>query len=315
MMPHNVGGVPVEPERLQPRGRVQPGRDDRAQGARPRHAGGVREDGRRADHRPRPHLRQQGADRGDQRPHRASPADLGRARLQRRVAGGHGAADPPRQELQRGRALHRGPAQAARRRRQAAARAACVPALPRLDQDRLASVRAPPLAHGGHLLAARPRRHQARLALPGLGLHRGERALPVGAHALDPRPRLRRARRHEPERPQGRRRGAQVQDRQDHRLHARRAAERAPASGGARDRALLPRPAGLPARIAIPARSRRPAAAHPRQHLPGRASSATSRARPRPRTRRARRSTATGCSATRARSGPTTSSSSATRTT
>ena len=40
------------------------------------------------------------------------------------------------------------------------------------------------------------RRDQARLALPGVGLHRGERALAVAADAVDPRPRLRRAGRH-----------------------------------------------------------------------------------------------------------------------
>ena len=56
-------------------------------------------------------------------------------------------------------------------------------------------------AHGVDLPLAAPGGGQAARSLPGLGLHGGQRAVAVAASALDPRPRVRGARRPRPRRP------------------------------------------------------------------------------------------------------------------
>ena len=216
----------------------------------------------------------------------------------------HGAADPPGQELPRGRALHRRAAQPARRRRRAAPAERRVPRATataiKTDSQR---VRAAPAAHGAHLQAAQAGRRQARRALPRLGLHGGERARSLSGRL--------RGIRDDAFRGLGDTNlgdlqvsgvAAQVHDRQGHRLHAG-PERRDPAPRGGHGRgALLPRPARLPGGVALPPRAERPAGAHPRQHHRRELHlqhPALGHARPR---RGGCRSTATACSAAPARS-------------
>ena len=199
MMPRNSAGVPIEPTDYNRSDGFSPGADDRAEGARAstrrrRSRGPAR--CRSPTSRARTTAAQPIVVINART--RQAPPDLGRARLERRHAGEHRAADPPGQELPRGRALHRRAAQAARRRRQAAATRRARSALYRdRVKTRLAAVRAPPLRTWRSIFcAAQAGGHRAPRPLPGVGLHRGERALAVAADAVDPRPRLRRARRH-----------------------------------------------------------------------------------------------------------------------
>ena len=176
----------------------------------------------------------------------ARQLDLGRARLERRHAREHRAAHPPGRQLARGPPLRRRAARPARRRR---APAAAGPAF-RGYRDRLQD----PLA----ALEAR-RRHMERSsarcagpgierddALPGLGLHRRQRSARSPADAVDPRPRVRRARGPRPRRPARRRRRAGVPIDSVTDCTARRAAARGPPRRGPRHRPVLPRPARLP---------------------------------------------------------------------
>ena len=132
------------------------------------------------------------ADRGHRRENRQAPADLGGARL----AGDESAQACParasRRQLARGSALHRrapqpqGPA-----RPRAAPRRRLPPPAGRRRARRAhvaTSGSSASLARGGS---------SARRALPRLGLHRRERALTVRAPAVDTRPGLRGARRHQ----------------------------------------------------------------------------------------------------------------------
>ena len=215
MMPANASGTPIEPadynwsDGFSPGGAIVtkvPGLDTPAAFAQHR---------RGADHRRRPLVRPRPADPRDQRPHAAAPADLGRARLERVDAGEHRAADPPGEELARGRALHRRPAQPARRRRRAAPSRAPPSALPRPDPD--------------HSLRLRARADRTWRRSSGrckrAGVKRRELYLAwdftvASAHSLSGRLRrirddaFRGARRHQPRRPPGEGRAAQVHDRQ-----------------------------------------------------------------------------------------------------
>ena len=131
MMPRNTQGVPIEPSDYNRVDGFSPGREivlkvpglDTPAAFEQTGAVPITDLARTYARKP--------AGRDDQRAHRQAPADLGGARLERRLAREHRAADPPGEELPRGRPLHRRAAQAARRRRQAAARAARVPPLPR----------------------------------------------------------------------------------------------------------------------------------------------------------------------------------------
>ena len=162
-------------------------------------------------------------------------------------------------------------------------------------------------------------RHRAQRPLPGLGLHGRERAQPVRACARHPRRRVRRARRHEPHRPAGRRaRAPQFTVTRDDRLRpaARRLPERRGRQIARKVDGTFTVPcylnaAGCPPRLALhlPARLD-DAAAHPRQHDGGQLHLPDPARRPSTApqvARRGRRSTGTACSAARARSPPGTS--------
>ena len=101
-------------------------------------------------------------------------------------------------------------------------------------------------------------------AVPGLGLHDREQPRADEAAAVDPRPLLRRARRPQPARPQGRRRVAQVQDHRGAR-HARDRPARHRDSGGP----VLARQPGLLAGRALQAEQARTAGAPGRQRPAG----------------------------------------------
>ena len=279
--------------------------------------GGVRADRRRADHRPGAHLRPPPAGRRDQRAHRPAPADLGRARLERQHAGEHRAADPPGANFREGERY----IVALRKLRDATGARSRAERAFRLyrdrRQDRLAA-RSSAAARTWSASSGALRRAGDRAArpLPGLGLHRRERALAVAAAAVDPRPRVRRAGRPRPRRPEGRRARAPkfTIDRIIDSTPAEKPNVRRRVEGHVTVPCYLDQP-GCPPGLALPPRARRPAGAHRRATPTRRRSSATSRARPRRPRRPARRSTDTACSAAPARSAPTTSSSSATRTT
>ena len=187
-------------------------------------------------------LRAARADRRDRRQDRQAPADLGRARLAGQGPARRALLDPSRAELARGPALHRGAAQPRDKR---GTRAAGPPALPRLSR-RLRGPRqagratsrtsSAALAQGGH---------PPREPLPGLGLHRRRRRLAQQPHAVDPQPRLRRARRPRPRRPRSRRaRRRPSPSTRSPRTSATCGAWRAPSPS----RASSTRPAARPAR-------------------------------------------------------------------
>ena len=159
-------------------------------------------------------------------------ADLGRARLERHLDGRDTALpDPPRQELPRGRALHRGAAEAARRRRQADRGRARVQALPRRGQDRLEGLRDAARAHGVDLRLAPRAGIDRRRPLSGVGLHGRERAARCRERMLSIRDRaFAELGDRNLQRPQGGGRVAEVHDRQGDRLHARRSSRTWPAA-------------------------------------------------------------------------------------
>ena len=108
--PHGRGAVRGQ-RRLQPRS------GDRRPGSRARHARRARADQPGRPQRPRPVHEEERPDRRHRRDHRRALADLGRDRLERDHARGHGGPDPPGEELHRRSPLHRRDAQAQGRRR------------------------------------------------------------------------------------------------------------------------------------------------------------------------------------------------------
>ena len=180
-----------------------------------------------------------------------APSDLGRDRLERRHPRDDRAADPSRRELARGRALHRRPPQPQGRRREAHRGRPRVQALPRPHLHRLEGVRVAPPAHGVAVRLAAQGRYRPSRPVPRLGLHGLQREVALAPARVDPRPRLRRARRPQPARPQGRGRLAGVHRRQGDRGHARAGAQRLPPRGGHRHRAVLPERGGLHVRIPL----------------------------------------------------------------
>ncbi|CAA9538426.1 MAG: FIG00816486: hypothetical protein, partial [uncultured Solirubrobacteraceae bacterium] len=199
-------GQADRPDGDEPQRRVQPGLDgDHARaGARLRE--GVRAQRPAADHRPEAVAQPPLARRDHRRDDPQAAAHLGRARVPGRAEEGPGRPDARAasgEEPRRGPALHRRPARPAPRGRQQDRRPRRVRALPRRQGDR-----GPRQAHGLAVRDAAPSGRQARRSLPRVGLHRRERAQPVRADAVDPRPRVRRARRREPRRPEGGRRVA-----------------------------------------------------------------------------------------------------------
>ncbi|CAA9529651.1 MAG: hypothetical protein AVDCRST_MAG85-3556, partial [uncultured Solirubrobacteraceae bacterium] len=263
------------PVRPQPRRRLQPRLDAHREGPRPRHARRLPRLQAPADRRPAPVAAQEVVGRRHQRADAQAPPRLGRDRLEPRGPRRPHPDRPPGQELRRGRALHRRAAQPARGRRR-----------PDPRQRRLRLV---PRRHGqgrpgrGHGPGPRPARQGGRPAqgpLPRLGLHDRQRRVDDRPHAVDPRPRVRRPRRHEPRRPQGRgprprrddqpepaRRapdqGQPGQARRHHRLRQR--PDRAQGARAPR-RAVLPQRARVPDGLPVPDRRRRQPGPDPRQH-------------------------------------------------
>ena len=103
----------------------------------------------------------------------------------------------------------------------------------RVYRDRLKSsdpaVEARRPAHGAAVRDAPARRHRAQQPLPRLGLHGRQRAQPLRARALDPRRRVRGARRHRPRRHAGAGLGAAVHGLAGDRLHRLPRTRRSPA--------------------------------------------------------------------------------------
>ena len=195
---------------------------------------------RRARQRHGEVVREERADRRDRREDRQAPADLGRARLagDRSRASAPCSSTPARTGARAGATSWPCATCAAR------TGARCAPSAP--SGGCVTATPAAPLHR--HLPPPRARRHQAPQPLSRLGLHDRDQAEPGAAPAPHPQPCLRRARRPQAGRPEGRGRRAAVQRRFHDPAHAGRQAHRRHLH-----RALLPRQAGLPARVALQA--------------------------------------------------------------
>ena len=162
---------------VQPQRRLQPRSGDHAQGPRARHAGRPRQHQPDPAQRPEPQRVPglEGADRRHRRRDREAGADLGRDRLQREHPGGDGGADPRRDPVRVGPALHRRHAQAQGRERQQARRARGLPLLPRRPAVEEAADQRPAQALRQDLPRPAPGGHQAVQPVSRLGLHRRQR--------------------------------------------------------------------------------------------------------------------------------------------
>ena len=245
LMPRNKDGVPIDPTDMNRADGFSPGSMIIARIPGLDNAEALRRSHLPLAAQPRREPRQELPGRGLQRAHRQAPSRLGRARLQRDHRRQPRPDHPPGEELQRGRALRRGAAQ------------------PRGPQRQANHAQGPWLRS----VAAQGARQAAR-PLPGLVVHRRERAQPRGPHAAYPRRRLQGPRRHQPARPEGRRQGAHVHDRQRHGPDAGGGRSHRAARGRHDDRAVLPD--ATPARPAVGSRSTRRACpsttARPRRH-------------------------------------------------
>ena len=104
----------------------------------------------------------------------------------------------PAEEPQGRPPLHRRPAPPQERLRRDDPAARGLPPLPGPDPDRDRRGREPARPLQGHLPPPAQRRHRARKPVSRLGLHRRQHPQHLRADALDPRPRARRARGHDP---------------------------------------------------------------------------------------------------------------------
>ena len=186
------------PRRHEPGRRLQPRLDAADQGARARDGGGRPRQPAAADRGRFPKPGEALAGGRDQRPHRQAASRLGRDRLQPEDRGRPCAHHPAGEELHRGRALHRRPAQSQARRRERDSRGAGLPPVPRRDADAPPGDRAAPAALRAPVPEAPQGEGAARQSVPGLGLHRGQPPQPQRPGPAHPRPGLRRAGRREP---------------------------------------------------------------------------------------------------------------------
>ena len=269
-MPRNVAGNPIDPTEWNRNDGFSPGQLDRHEGARARHAGGVRRRPARCRSPTSSAPTTATADRrASTRDTRQAAPDLVRARRQPGRPGGRQPDHPPGRELRRGRPLHRRAAEPARTRparrsrrssRSASTATACTATTPAVEARR------PHMEE--HLHDARPRRASRATTSTWPGTSRSR------ASATSPSGRCTSATTRSPQlgdtdladlQVAGQR--AAVRGHRRDRLHAvrqRRLPERRGRPDRARGRrhlhrAVLPERARLPARLAVrlPARARR----------------------------------------------------------
>ena len=186
MMPRNAAGVPIEPADYNHSDGFSPGQTIVVKVPGLDTPEAFARTGAGAGHRPRPHLRPPGADRGDQRPDRTAAPDLGRDRLEREHAGEHRVADPPGVNFREGERYIVALRRPQGRRRKTDRGGPRLPALPRPRRTRLSRVRgaAGPTWSRSSARCARPASSAATSTSPGTSRWRASARCRAGSLSI-----------------------------------------------------------------------------------------------------------------------------------